>query len=55
MLIKSAREAYLKAEGAKFSKFNKRTNNLSIVQQSKPISPPKKERRKIVAHNLPSA
>jgi len=53
MLIKSAWDAYFKAENAKFSKFNKRSNNISLVQQQiKPVSPQKKERRKIVAHNL---
>jgi hypothetical protein len=55
MLIKSAKDAFLKAESTKFNKFNKRANNLSLVQQPKPISPPKKDRRKIVAHNIHSA
>lgn len=55
MLIKSAKDAFIKAESTKFNKLNKRANNLSLVQQPKPISPQKKERRKIVAHNIQSA
>lgn len=55
MLIKSAKDAFLKAESTKFNKFNKRNNNLSLVQQSKPISLQKKDHRKIVAHNIHSA